>query len=327
MRWSIVIPGTVVVGLVTAATAATGWATSGAGGAGSRAHAIGCRTEVVDFVDVERGESDDGGRDQDVHARRADCSIVKVATADDMNEYQPALDPDRAQVVYVASRGAGAELRVTDIGVDSGGSTHTVLTSEGNIGDPTWSPDAKQIAFWRDPGDGRPQIWVLDLASGQSTAVTDGASPEAQPSWSPDGTSLAFTRTNTDGRGSQIVTIDLASGTATALGDERYVKEPVWSPDGGEIAAVKVDPDAALGSTPAQAQIAVLDSTTGRLDRQIGLGQAMPLGLGWAEDRIVAVAGMVDQVNTVEVQEFDAASLQLQHSSIDSDGIPSVDPS
>ena len=64
-----------------------------------------------------------------------------------------------------------------------------------------------------------------------------------------------------------------------------------------------------------------------RRQRRLAYWQAMPLGLGWAEDRIVAVAGMVDQVNTVEVQEFDAASLQLQHSSIDSDGIPSVDQS
>jgi len=40
---------------------------------------------------------------------------------------------------------------------------------------------------------GNPKIYVLNLASGQLTQVTQGASIDTEPTWAPDGKSIVFT--------------------------------------------------------------------------------------------------------------------------------------
>jgi Tol biopolymer transport system component len=62
--------------------------------------------------------------------------------------------------------------------------------------EPSWSPDGTQIAFvaLRDPPVGNTEIYVLDVASGDSLRVTRYHARDVDPTWSPDGKSLAFTR-------------------------------------------------------------------------------------------------------------------------------------
>jgi tricorn protease len=59
---------------------------------------------------------------------------------------------------------------------------------------PVWSPDSKRIAYT----DKRLQLWVLDLASGQSTKVDantyDSPFRALDPVWSPDSRWLAYTK-------------------------------------------------------------------------------------------------------------------------------------
>src|SRR5579872_202120 len=52
------------------------------------------------------------------------------------------------------------------------------------------SPDGKRIAYSVQNNDrvGRPysQVWVLDVASGQSTRLGDASGSSSDPRWSPD---------------------------------------------------------------------------------------------------------------------------------------------
>ncbi len=61
---------------------------------------------------------------------------------------------------------------------------------------PAWSPDGKRIAFAsdRDAIDGNPvyQIYVMDLASGTVTRLTQSRYGAYNPVWSPDGKQIAF---------------------------------------------------------------------------------------------------------------------------------------
>ena len=67
-----------------------------------------------------------------------------------------------------------------------------------SVGAVQWSPDGTRIAYTvtSNDGPGGPysQLWLLDVATGQSARVGDEASRGSQPLWSPDGRSLAYHR-------------------------------------------------------------------------------------------------------------------------------------
>ena len=87
-------------------------------------------------------------------------------------------------------------------------------------------------------------LWLVDVASGAATRLTDGPTGDDDPAWSPDGTRIAFaTRLNRDYDiyfRSDIVVIDVASGKRTRItgGPEPIFFVPAWLPDGKTIAAL-----------------------------------------------------------------------------------------
>lgn len=118
------------------------------------------------------------------------------------------------------------------------GGAPTTLTSGAFDTDPTWSPDATQIAFTRvdlDPaGPGATaELWITAAdGTGTRQLAVDGAAPD----WSPDGRTLAYATT-----AGGIGVLDMASGRAQVFVEESaaYV-DPAWSPDGTTLALVRL---------------------------------------------------------------------------------------
>lgn len=100
--------------------------------------------------------------------------------------------------------------------------------------DPSWSPDATQIAFAsrrRGPFD----IYVMNADGTGTRRLTSTREWDDRPTWSPDGARIAFARSKAD------IYVMNADGTGIrrltdSSGSE---SEPAWSPDGRWIAFVR----------------------------------------------------------------------------------------
>lgn len=103
-------------------------------------------------------------------------------------------------------------------------------------GAPSWSPDGKELLLTLSR-DGNPEIYLMNIASGDLTRLTNHPAIDTEPRWMPDGKNLIFTSDR--GGSAQIYKMDIASRTVKRLTFEgSFNARSDISPDGRYLAMV-----------------------------------------------------------------------------------------
>ncbi len=146
----------------------------------------------------------------DIYVVRGDGTSLLNLTADDPAEdLAPAWSPTGRRLAFVRVEGLGQDASYAIWVMNADGSGRRLLTASlgrspeeecqfevcGARVSPTWSPDAKRIAFSRWDRSGRLHIWTMRAADGrQQRQLTKGRMNDVAPAWSPDGQSISFFR-------------------------------------------------------------------------------------------------------------------------------------
>ncbi|MDO8614939.1 MAG: hypothetical protein Q7T33_04285 [Dehalococcoidia bacterium] len=99
--------------------------------------------------------------------------------------------PDDTEISYYSATTTPPEAQLCTVKAD--GSDIRVLVADAGAYDvePMWSPDGQDILY-RAIIDGVHDIWIVNVASGQRTNVTNSPELDVEPDWSPDGRWVVF---------------------------------------------------------------------------------------------------------------------------------------
>ncbi len=139
------------------------------------------------------------------------------------------------QILYVSVERKGLDQIYKLKRADSDGHRMvTLFQSDEPILSPTWSPDAKQIAYVSYHKGRKPGIYLHDITTGQQQQLTYFKGINGAPAWSPDGRYMALVLSK-DGN-PEIYLLEIANKNLVRLTDHHAIDtEPTWMPHGKSL--------------------------------------------------------------------------------------------
>lgn len=168
----------------------------------------------------------------------ADGNGFQRLTNNDLRESWPTWSPDGARLAFAAG-----DLYVMPVTAAGGGAPVQLTTGALHPENLVWSPDGTRLAFNSRPTcpqapecEYAAELYVVTVANGQLTRLTDNDQYDGDPTWSPDGAQLAYEFRPTSDGDRHLYRINAAGGPATPVVTDADSADPAWSPDGARIA-------------------------------------------------------------------------------------------
>jgi len=145
-----------------------------------------------------------------------------------------AWSPDNRWIAFV-SRLEGESFKIFLLPADGSGAPRAISPDDKEQGNPSWSPDGRQLCYGDVPKqfgipDGGEVLHIYEIATGRQSVVP-GSEGLWTCRWSPDGRYIAGLRIGVGSRQMTIKVLDTKLGTWRELTDAHHVGEPSWSHD------------------------------------------------------------------------------------------------
>ena len=143
--------------------------------------------------------------------------------------------PNGEKIVFDADRNSDGKGEIYILNA-RGGMPIVVLADNYDNRFPVWSPDGKIIAFSSDR-DGNPDIFTVDITSGQFHKVVNTGLNDYLPDWSPNGKQIVFFATKWPNQKQDIFLVNSDGSNLIRLTNTPSIvdEDPRWSPDGNKI--------------------------------------------------------------------------------------------
>ena len=197
------------------------------------------------------------GGNQDIYVMDANGSNVRRLTDSPFADEWAAWSPDGSTVVYDnLGKGVADEFGFVSTqeiyAVPASGGTSTRLTSN-HVGDgePSFSPDGRQIAFHRADA-----VWIMnaDGTGAHEMPLPGDCCTGFTPRWSPDGTKIAFTRLDPATQyysrawgvlaGLRLFVVDVRTGAVSPVGNTEMpstINAPQWLPSADGFLVYRIE--------------------------------------------------------------------------------------
>lgn len=186
-----------------------------------------------------------------------------------------------SRIVMVGNRTGKKELYICD----TDGANLRQLTRDNVISlSPHWSPDGAKIAYTSFHRASFPDVYLIEIASGNRRCVSDFPGLNASAAFSPDGNTLALILSKEGNP--DLFAMDLRSERVTRLTATKRAAEacPAWAPDGRQICFVSDSP-----GTP---QLFIIEREGGQ-PRRLALGGAQNVDPDWGPGGYIAYSSLI----------------------------------
>jgi TolB protein len=142
-------------------------------------------------------------------------------------EVSPRVNPKTgSDLLFISGRSGHQQLwRMNLDGTDK----EMLTTGEGDVANPSWSPDGHHIAFcWtRGYEPGNFNVFIMDIADKVPVQLTSNSGRNENPWWAPDGVHLVFSSKR--GRATQLYSMLADGSSVRQLTTQGNNLQPVWA--------------------------------------------------------------------------------------------------